>query len=83
MGCLYENNMVGHEDCGWCGLCDDKYPFDGPQGSEKGFCVVSDDPDPADSCPDYESDNVCGFCGVDMNVDECKCEDEDDRPGCC
>ena len=39
-----------------------------------GVCVCSDDPDPANSCPNYESTNICRECGVDMDMEECLCE---------
>ena len=75
MGCIYENNGFD-EDAGRCTLCDENDPDNGPEGSENGFCVCSDDPDPSDTCQSYESDYVCHECGVDLNVAECECEDE-------
>jgi|WetSurMetagenome_2_1015567.scaffolds.fasta_scaffold1917859_1 hypothetical protein len=74
MGCIYKNNGFG-SDAEVCSLCDDDDLTNGPEGSENGICVCSDDPDPSDSCQSYESDYVCNECGVDLNVAECECEE--------
>ena len=74
MVCIYENNGFD-EDAGRCTLCDENDPDNGPEGSENGFCVCSDDPDPSDTCQSYESDYVCHECGVDLNIGECECEE--------
>ena len=73
MGCIYENQMIGHEDYGQCGLCDE-YGIEIPLGSRDGVCICSADLNPADSCPDYHSDYVCGYCKADLNIEYCKCE---------
>lgn len=76
MGCIYENNGMG-SDGGLCyfhevdGCVDDTLGMD-----EKGFCCVSDDPDPSYGCANYESDYTCMECGADLNVEDCGCEDE-------
>jgi hypothetical protein len=76
MGCIYENNGID-EDGGRCTLCDEGDWENGPPGQENGFCVCSDDPDPSFTCDSYESDNVCYDCGVDLNVEDCQCVDEE------
>ena len=77
MGCIYENNGFGPE-AGICTLCDEDDLTNGPEGSENGVCVCSDDPDPSYSCDSYESDYVCRDCGADLNVFfECECEREE------
>ena len=78
MGCIYEERSL--EEAGRCSLCDENDLTIGPQGcDENGMCCVSDDPDPADSCDSYESDYVCHDCGVDLNVEDCQCETEEDE----
>ena len=64
MGCIY------HDFKGKCTLSDEM-----DNGSENGYCVCDDDPDPSYSCGDYESDYYCHDCGVDLNVKECKCNE--------
>ena len=76
MGCLYEDRMEGY-----CTLTlndDGEFTFDCEdlQGSEDGYCVCSDDPYPSYICDSYESDWTCPDCGVDLNVEECNCENE-------
>jgi hypothetical protein len=61
MGCIYS------EFSGRCSV--------GVDGCDDG-CIYDDDPNPADSCEQYESDWVCTECGVDMNVEECTCEEQ-------
>ena len=75
MGCIYEDRSL--DSAGACTLCDEDDLTNGPEGSENGICVCSDDPDPSYSCDSYESDYVCPDCGVDLNVDECECEDNE------
>lgn len=72
MGCIYENFQ------GMCTLYDEDVDdtFQQPQGCEDGACISSDDPDPADSCDSYESDNTCYRCGIDLSVEECTCIDD-------
>lgn len=75
MGCIYEDRCEG-----LCMLATDMDgEFDKEQAQQgcddEGVCVVSDDPDPSQNCDAYESDWCCDFCGVDLNVDECECED--------
>lgn len=59
MGCLYENFK------GYCTLESD---------DETVSCDYSSDPDPADSCENYETDWYCPDCGVDLNVEVCRCD---------
>ena len=49
MGCIYSNFD------GECALWDVDTDYEA-QGCEAGFCIVEDDPNPADSCEDYQSD---------------------------
>ncbi len=65
MACINEN---------FNGDCDLYGVFDCNECCVDGVCACSDDPNPAESCPNYESDNICFNCGVDLNVDECECE---------
>jgi len=60
MGCIYSNYK------GNCTLKDD----------ENVTCDYECDPDPSYGCEYYESDYVCDECGVDLNVEECKCNFE-------
>lgn len=76
MGCIYESNSF-NEDVGKCTLWEENVESRGCD--ECGICVVSEDPQPSDSCEDYESDWTCIECGVDLNVEDCECEDEDDN----
>ena len=77
MGCIYENQMNGS-----CQFAQDEngdYQKElEQQGSDKGFCVCSEDPDPGRTCESYESDWYCSECDTDLNVEECTCEDEDE-----
>jgi len=67
MGCIYESHSEG------CTLyCKD---IENICWGNDGFCVCSDDPDPADSCEDYQSDYQCHGCGADMNIEDCTCDD--------
>ena len=75
MPCIYENKR-----CGTCTIStdgDDKPITDNMQNGcdEDAVCVVGDDPDPSVSCDGYESDYTCSECGVDLNVEDCECED--------
>ncbi len=77
MGCIYENSGFS-EDSGKCSLWDDDdvgNGFDAMGTDKEGFCCVSDDPNPADSCESYESDSTCFECGQDLNVSECDCDE--------
>lgn len=75
MGCIYEDQMEGT-----CTMFDEKNPDLRPQGCDKkGECCTSEDPDPNVGCDFYESDWTCFDCGVDLNIDECECEDEADQ----
>ena len=69
MGCIYHN----YEE--ECSLFEKDHPGS-PQGCDKdGFCSVNEDPVPEDNCENYESDWSCRECGVDLNKEECECED--------
>lgn len=69
MGCIHEDRMDGK-----CSLCDSIVGMLGCD--ENGHCVVSEDPDPGYSCESYESDWECPECGMDLNVEECECEED-------
>ena len=77
MGCLYEDSE---------GVCTLSLDDDGlvdkdniQQGcGDDGICVVSCDPNPGYSCECYESDYSCPDCGMDLNVEECTCGEEND-----
>jgi len=66
MGCIYSN---------FEGKCD-FYPTEIKIGADwKGFCVVEEDPNPANSCDSYESDcqGNCPECGEESeNEEECE-----------
>jgi hypothetical protein len=70
MGCLY---------CNFEGRCD-FYPGIVKLGTDwKGFCMVEEDPNPADSCDSYESNTpICPECG-----EECENEEECELCGYC
>ena len=70
MGCILEDG------CGNCTVAEDGVEI---EGQEDGICVCSSDENPADSCSSYESDWACRDCGVDLNVGECECDEEDDE----
>lgn len=79
MGCTYYNTSFG-PDGGKCILFDpeEDHPDDRPGGcGRQGWCDVIDDPDPSRGCDSYESDYTCSVCGVDLNIDDCTCDDED------
>ncbi len=74
MGCIYSNNE------GFCTMSSEGSPTQGCAEDEynedaEGYpCAVEDDPIPADSCENYESDCWCRECGADFNADEeCTC----------
>lgn len=69
MGCIYEDCFTG-----LCGLVGDGDKCDGLGIDNEGVCVVSEDPDPALICYNYESDSQCPECGIDLNVDDCDCD---------
>jgi hypothetical protein len=73
MGCVYENRVVGLRDYTKCLLCYENTPFEGPDGSDKGFCVVYGEYNIADLCESYISDNECTICGKDLNIGDCNC----------
>ena len=50
MGCRYSDFR------GKCTLCDESYYGFNPKGAYDGDCVVEDDPNPLDSCDDYEDE---------------------------
>ena len=70
MGCLY---------CNFDGECELYSNDNGPSGQVDGVCVVDEDPNPADSCEFYESNWTCPDCGVDLNVEECKCDKDNEQ----
>ena len=71
MGCIYEENFGE----GKCSMWDEDIEMNGCD--EDGVCICSDDPDPSVMCEMYESDNKCFECCVDLNVEECQCEELD------
>ena len=78
MGCIYEDRSDGT-----CTLAtDSEGEFDKAQAQQGcddcGNCCVTDDPDPSVSCDAYESDWQCYECGVDLNVDDCECEEDEE-----
>lgn len=73
MGCIYETNGFD-VDAGICTLWEDG-AIEIQGCDEKGYCVVSEDPDPSRNCDCYESDYTCSECGADLNVEECDCEE--------
>ena len=76
MACIFEDQCDGRCLLG----LDNDGMFDknnAPEGcDDDGECAVSDDPNPADGCSGYESDHLCTGCDVDLNIDECECDDE-------
>lgn len=76
MGCIYMDND------GLCTLSvdDEGVPLETLQlqggAGEEGCCEVYDDPQPGDNCESYESDWFCNDCDVDLNIDDCQCEQE-------
>lgn len=76
MGCIYEDRCDGL--CSLATNNDGEFDAECAQQGcdEEGMCVVSDDPDPSHSCDAYESDWSCVDCGVDLNVEDCECEED-------
>ena len=74
MSCIYETSSFDMNDYGKCTIWEEGYTSAGCD--ENGICICSDDPHPAGTCENYESDNICSECGVDLNVEECECDDD-------